>query len=102
MKPLLLHDRKVFNWVDNVVREAMTVDDPDMLTIDKTLTVLDDYIPDRTMVAFLNRLLKVAREKRLDWLIEMLRRFARHNGIPMTQTWKSGLQIRKPNRPLPE
>lgn len=102
MKPLLLQDRKVFHWVDTVFSEAMTVDEPDMPAIDKTLLVLDEYYPDRTMVAFLNRLLGVAREKRLDWLIEMLRRFARLNGIPMTQTWRSGLQIREPSRPLPK
>lgn len=40
MKHLLLQDRKVFRWVDKVVSEAMTVEEPDMSTIDKTLLVL--------------------------------------------------------------
>jgi pyrimidine operon attenuation protein/uracil phosphoribosyltransferase len=88
--------------VDNVVREAASVDEPDILIIDKTLQLLDNYFPDRTLVAFLNKLLKVGRAKRLNWLVDMLRRFARSNGIPMTQTWKTGLQIRKPSGPLPE
>lgn len=102
LKPLLLRDRRVFNWVDNVVHEAIAVDEPDVLIIEKTLQVLGNYFFDRTMVAFLNRLLKMGRTKKLNWLINMLQRFARSNGIPMTQAWQTGLQVRKPSRPLPE
>lgn len=92
-----------FHWVQNAVKEALqSQSDPEIQTMDQVLQTLDNYLPDRTQVAFLNRLLKLARQRRLDWLILMLQQYQKANRIPMTQTWKSGLQIRKPRRPIPE
>jgi len=102
-KPLILQHRDNYKWVRQVVSEATTIDeDPDIPTIESALHIMDSYFPDRTLVAFLNRLLRLARGRDLDWLLGLLRGFARRNGIPMTQTWRVGLQIRKPHRPIPE
>lgn len=90
-------------WARGMVDEVRRSNsDPDMQTIDQILTTLEGYCADRTLVTLLNRLLRVARRPGLDWLLVMLQRYQRANGIAMTQTWKSGLQIRKPRWPLAE